>query len=70
MPAVTMACVFARAVIRKGNLYKFNVSNPYETFHAQDIRKKQYVYEGGRKYRGMFIVGELQNPRISQTINV
>ena len=20
------------------------------------------IYEGGRKYRGMFIVGELQNP--------
>lgn len=46
----------------EGNLYKFNVGNPYETFHAQDIRKQQYVYEGGRKYRGMFIVGELQNP--------
>lgn len=46
----------------EGNLYKFNIGNPYETFHAQDIRKQQYVYEGGRKYRGMFIVGELKNP--------
>lgn len=46
----------------EGNLYKFNIGNPYETFHAQDIRKQQYVYEGGRKYRGMFIVGELNNP--------
>ena len=46
----------------EGNLYKFNVGNPYETFNDKDIRKQQYVYEGGRKYRGMFIVGELQNP--------
>ena len=45
----------------EGNLYKFNVGNPYETFNDKDIRKQQYVYEGGRKYRGMFIVGELQN---------
>ena len=43
-------------------MYKFNVGNPYETFNDKDIRKQQYVYEGGRKYRGMFIVGELQNP--------
>ncbi|WP_455621747.1 RagB/SusD family nutrient uptake outer membrane protein [Parabacteroides sp.] len=46
----------------EGNVYKFNVGNPYETFNDKDIRKQQYVYEGGRKYRGMFIVGELQNP--------
>lgn len=46
----------------EGNLYKFNVGNPYEAFNDKDIRKQQYVYEGGKKYRGMFIVGELQNP--------
>ncbi len=45
-----------------GNLYQFNVGNPYETFNDQDVRKQLYVYEGGQKYRGMFIVGELQNP--------
>ena len=46
----------------EGNLYDFKVGNPYETFNDQDIRKQLYVYEGGRQYRGMFIVGELQNP--------
>lgn len=46
----------------EGKIYDFNVGNPYESFNDQDIRKQQYVYEGGRKYRGMFIVGELQNP--------
>lgn len=48
-------------------MYKFNVGNPYETFNDKDIRKQQYVYEGGRKYRGMFIVGELQNPDFPST---
>lgn len=46
----------------EGNLYKFNVGNPYATFNDKDIRKQQYVYQGGKTYRGMFIVGELQNP--------
>ena len=46
----------------EGNLYNFKVGNPYETFNDKDIRKQLYVYEGGKKYRGMFIVGELQNP--------
>ena len=46
----------------EGNLYQFNVGNPYETFNDKDIRKQEYVYEGAKKYRGMFIVGKLQNP--------
>ena len=46
----------------EGNLYNFNVGNPYETFNDQDIRKQLYVYEGNTEYRGMFIVGELRNP--------
>ena len=46
----------------EGNLYEYNLGNPYETFNDQDIRKQLYVYEGGRQYRGMFIVGRLQNP--------
>lgn len=46
----------------EGNLYKFNLGNPYESFNDKDLRKQLYVYEGNGKYRGMFIVGELRNP--------
>ena len=46
----------------EGNLYQFNVGNPYETFNATDVRKQLYVYTGNGKYRGMFIIGELRNP--------
>lgn len=46
----------------EGNLYSFKLGNPYESFADGDSRKQLYVYEGGGKYRGMFIVGELRNP--------
>lgn len=46
----------------EGNLYKFKLGNPYETFNNKDVRKQKYVYEGAKQYRGMFIVGELKNP--------
>lgn len=47
----------------EGNLYNFNLGNNYEGYHDKDVRKQNYVYEGNGKYRGMFIVGELINPR-------
>lgn len=46
----------------QGNLYHFNLSNNYEGFNDMDVRKQQYVYESGGKYRGMFVVGEMINP--------
>ena len=46
----------------QGNLYQFNLSNNYEGFNDKDVRKQQYVYESGGKYRGMFVVGEMVNP--------
>ena len=46
----------------KGNLYHFNLSNNYEGYDDKDVRKQQYVYEEGGKYRGMFVVGKLVNP--------
>lgn len=46
----------------QGNLYQFNLSNNYEGFNDKDVRKQQYVYESGGKYRGMFVVEEMVNP--------
>ncbi|MDY3068834.1 MAG: RagB/SusD family nutrient uptake outer membrane protein [Parabacteroides sp.] len=46
----------------EGNLYDYNLGNNYEGFNDKDVRKQQYVYESGAKYRGMFLVGELVNP--------
>ncbi len=46
----------------EGNLYTYKLGNIYEDFHDKDVRKQEYVYEGDRKYRGLFIVGELINP--------
>lgn len=46
----------------QGNLYQFNLSNNHEGFNDKDVRKQQYVYESGGKYRGMFVVGEMVNP--------
>lgn len=45
-----------------GEKYTFKLSGPYQKFNDLDVRKQNYVYEGGGKYHGMFIVGELQNP--------
>lgn len=46
-----------------GKPYSFRLgAGPYAKFHDDDIRKQPYVYLGGGKYRGMFIVGELINP--------
>lgn len=34
----------------------------YQKFNDKDVRKQNYVYLGGGKYKGMFIVGKLVNP--------
>lgn len=45
-----------------GKKYPYKLGGAYGKFHDLDIRKQLYVYEGGGKYRGMFIVGKLINP--------
>lgn len=47
----------------EGNLYtSFKLGKPYGKFNDQDLRKKPYVYNGGGKYEGMFLVGLQTNP--------
>ncbi len=40
-----------------GELYDFNIGMPFARFHEKDLRKKQYTYEGGENYDGMFLIG-------------
>lgn len=39
----------------------------YSKFHDQDLRKKPYVYNGNKKYEGMFCVGLQKNPHTGKT---
>ncbi|WP_346863587.1 RagB/SusD family nutrient uptake outer membrane protein [uncultured Draconibacterium sp.] len=46
-----------------GELYtEFKLGNPYEKFNDADLRKKPYLYKGGGKYEGMFLVGDQISP--------
>lgn len=45
-----------------GKRYTFKLGGAYAKFDDKDARKQPYVYLGGGKYRGMFIVGKLINP--------
>ncbi|MDD2436845.1 MAG: RagB/SusD family nutrient uptake outer membrane protein [Massilibacteroides sp.] len=45
-----------------GKRYSYKLGGAYAKFNDKDVRKQPYVYTGGGKYRGMFIVGELINP--------
>ena len=45
-----------------GKRYSYKLGGVYAKFHEKDVRKKPYVYLGGGKYEGMFIVGKLVNP--------
>lgn len=45
-----------------GKPYTTKLGRCYAKFNDKDIRKQNYVYLGGGKYKGMFIVGKLQNP--------
>ena len=51
----------------QGRLYSetmgWKLGGAFEKFEDSDIRKQNYVYDGKGKYHGMFIVGELINPR-------
>lgn len=42
--------------------YGYKLGGAYGKFNSADVRKQPYVYLGGGKYRGMFIVGKLVNP--------
>ncbi|WP_430971620.1 RagB/SusD family nutrient uptake outer membrane protein [Sunxiuqinia rutila] len=46
-----------------GEIYsEFALGKPYEKFDDNDLRKKPYVYNGGGKYEGMFLVGRQESP--------
>jgi hypothetical protein len=40
----------------------YRLGSPFAKFHAQDVRKQLYAYEGDGKWRGMFYFGKLVNP--------
>lgn len=40
----------------------YRLGSPFAKFHAQDVRKQLYAYEGEGKWRGMFYFGKLVNP--------
>lgn len=47
----------------QGRYYtQWKLGNPYQKFNDKDLRKKPYRYLGGRKYEGMFLVGDQTNP--------
>ena len=41
-----------------GTPYVFNVGTPFARFHAQDLRKNDYIYLGNKQYEGMFLYGK------------
>lgn len=46
----------------KGEEYSWKMGRPFAKFHDNDLRKKPYVYNGKKKYEGMFLMGVLRNP--------
>ena len=51
-----------------GNLLPYRMGGPFERFHDLDVRKRQYRYLGGGQREGMFVVGELRNPRTGDPV--
>lgn len=45
-----------------GSKYDYKLGGPFSLFEETDVRKQQYVYLGGGKYRGMFMMGRQENP--------
>ena len=46
-----------------GEIYSdFKLGKPFEKFNDSDLRKKPYVYTGGGKFEGMFLVGKQESP--------
>jgi hypothetical protein len=48
----------------------FKLGSPYAKFHADDLRKTNYLYLGSGNYEGMFLAGELVNPNATTTSGV
>jgi hypothetical protein len=46
----------------------WKLGNSYEKFNDSDLRKQPYVYMGNKKYKGMFLVGELTNPYTGESV--
>ncbi|MDR2912904.1 MAG: RagB/SusD family nutrient uptake outer membrane protein [Alistipes sp.] len=40
----------------------YRLGSPFAKFHEKDVRKQLFAYEGDKKWRGMFLMGELTNP--------
>lgn len=52
-----------------GAIYtQWKLGNSYEKFNDADLRKKPYVYNGNKRYDGMFLVGKLTNPHTGKTV--
>lgn len=46
-----------------GDIYsEFKLGKPFEKFDDGDLRKQPYVYRGGGKYDGLFLVGRQESP--------
>lgn len=45
-----------------GQKYEYKLAGPFGLFEDTDMRKQQYVYEGNKRYRGMFMMGTQINP--------
>ncbi|GHV52693.1 hypothetical protein FACS1894181_15970 [Bacteroidia bacterium] len=45
-----------------GTRYEYKLGGIFAKFENTDVRKQPYVYLGGGKYRGMFVMGKMINP--------
>lgn len=45
-----------------GSSYTYRLNGPFSKFNDKDLRKKQYVYQGGGKYVGMLQLGAQVKP--------
>ena len=41
---------------------EWRLGKPFAHFRSDDLRKKPYLYKGGKNYEGMFFMGMLTNP--------
>ena len=58
----------SRENAHSGVYTRWKLGNTYEKFNDADLRKQPYVYLGGKRYRGMFCVGDQTNPQTGQHV--
>lgn len=49
-----------------GKQYTSKLGRPFSKYHESDLRKKPYLYHGKKEYEGMFLMGELVNPKTGE----